>query len=160
MRNAENSNAPQASPSFYFSLLEFLLSSKQHIASIGDAHDLTTIQTITLLLIDPQHPRPMKNFCGLFRCDASNVTGIIDGLEQKGLVSRQNDPADRRVKVVCLEQRGTDLQLAIIDQLAGSNEVIFGGLSDDETKQFIHIVRKLAAHQNANRAAGVCDWRT
>jgi DNA-binding MarR family transcriptional regulator len=141
----QNVSSPQVSTSFYVALLEFLLSAKQHVAAIGESHGLTSVQTITLLLIDPNQPRPMKNFCGLFHCDASNVTGIIDGLEQKGLVSRQNDPSDRRIKVVCLEAAGTSLQQTILAQIAHSNGFLFDPLSSSEAEQFVHIVRKLAA---------------
>lgn len=136
---------PSVSTSFYISLIEFLLSAKQHVAALGERHGLTGIQTITLLLIDPNHPRPMKNFCGLFHCDASNVTGIIDGLEQKGLVSRQNDPSDRRIKVVCLEPEGEKLQQTVTAELAADNAFLFAGLSSSEAEQFVTIVHKLAA---------------
>lgn len=130
---------------FYLSLLEFLLTAKQHIIAIGAEFGLTNIQAITLLLLDDAQPRPMKNFCMLYRCDASNVTGIIDGLEKKGLVSRQNDPADRRIKVIQLETPGKKLQQAILERLSADNGFLFDPLSEVETQQFVQIVEKLAA---------------
>jgi len=128
---------------FYLSLLEFLLNSKQQIMAIGAELDLTSMQAITLLLIDDR-PRPMKNFCVLFHCDASNVTGIIDGLEKKGLVSRQSDPKDRRIKAIQLEPAGKRLQQTIIERLDMANDSMLGKLSVDEQRQFINIVEKLA----------------
>ena len=129
---------------FYLSLLEFLLTSKQHIVAIGDEFGLTSIQAITLLLVDEHQPRPMKNFCMLYHCDASNITGIVDGLEKKGLVSRQNDPNDRRVKVICLEPAGKKLQQIIIERLDDVNGFLFDPLNDTEKRQFAHIVEKIA----------------
>jgi len=129
---------------FYLSLLEFLLTSKQHIVAIGDEFGLTSIQAITLLLVDEHQPRPMKNFCMLYHCDASNITGIVDGLEKKGLVSRQNDPNDRRVKVICLEPAGKKLQQTIIERLDDVNGFLFDPLNDTEKRQFAHIVEKIA----------------
>lgn len=136
-------------PNFYLSLLEFLLSAKQHIIAIGSEFGLTNIQAITLLLIDNTNPRPMKNFCLLYHCDASNITGIVDGLEKKGLVSRRNDPNDRRIKVIQLELAGRKLQQAIIQRLSANNSFLLDPLSDDEKQQFVHIVEKLAAINSA-----------
>jgi len=132
---------------FYLSLLEFLMTSKQHIMAIGAEFGLTSIQAITLLLIDEHRPRPMKSFCQLYHCDASNITGIVDGLEKKGLVSRQNDPDDRRIKIICLEAAGKQLQQSIITRLDEVNGFLFNPLDETEKQQFIHIVEKIAATQ-------------
>lgn len=131
-------------PSFYLALLEFLMNAKQRIVAIGAEFGLTSIQAITLLLIDKQHPRPMKSFCTLYHCDASNITGIVDGLEQKGLVSRQNDPNDRRIKIIHLEPKGQALQKTILERLDDESGLQFAVLNDTEHKQFMHIVEKIA----------------
>jgi DNA-binding MarR family transcriptional regulator len=136
---------PRISYTFYLALLEFLMAAKQHIIAIGAEFDLTSIQAMTLLLLDEQRPRPMKSFCLLYHCDASNVTGIVDGLEKKGLVSRQNDPNDRRIKVIQLEAAGKRLQQDIIQRLSTDNGFLFDPLTADETQQFIRIVEKIAA---------------
>jgi len=132
---------------FYLSLLEFLMTSKQHIMAIGAEFGLTSIQAVTLLLVDENRPRPMKNFCMLYHCDASNITGIVDGLEKKGLVSRQNDPNDRRIKIICLEPAGKRLQQTIIERLEAVNGFMFDPLNETEKQQFVQIVEKIAATQ-------------
>jgi DNA-binding MarR family transcriptional regulator len=132
---------------FYLALLEFLLNSKQRIMAIGDEFGLTSTQAITLLLVNEGQPRPMKNFCTLFHCDASNVTGLVDGLEKKGLVSRQSDTHDRRIKVIQLEPAGKRMQQAIIERLETSNDFMLQNLSEDEQQQFVTIVEKLAARE-------------
>ena len=42
----------------------------------------------------------MRHLASLLKCDPSNVTFLVDRLEERGLVERQTDPADRRVKLV------------------------------------------------------------
>jgi DNA-binding MarR family transcriptional regulator len=49
---------------------------------------------------------PMRAIADSLSCEPSNVTGIVDGLERRGLVVRQADPADRRVKQVVLTADG------------------------------------------------------
>jgi len=129
---------------FYLSFLECLLSGKQHVIAIGDEFGLTGIQAITLLLVNEHEPRPMKSFCQLFHCDASNVTGIVDGLEQKGLVERQSDPRDRRVKTISLLPAGKKMQQQIIDRLQADRNYMFDPLTDTEAQQLIRIIDKIA----------------
>jgi DNA-binding MarR family transcriptional regulator len=133
------------SDSFYLSLIEFLMTAKHHVITIGADFGLTSIQAITLLLVDEYRPRPMKNFCLLFHCDASNITGIVDGLESKGLVSRQNDPTDRRIKTIRLEPAGKAMRRDIIERLEGMDGPLFAALNNEEKKQFAGLVAKIAA---------------
>jgi DNA-binding MarR family transcriptional regulator len=120
------------------------MAAKQHVISIGNEFGLTSIQAVTLLLLDEKQPRPMKSLCMLYHCDASNVTGIIDGLEKRRLVSRQNDPHDRRIKVIQLEPEGRQLQQLIIERLDADKGFMFDPLTTNEKKQFSHIVEKIA----------------
>ncbi|HSX30364.1 MAG TPA: MarR family transcriptional regulator [Candidatus Saccharimonadales bacterium] len=131
------------STKFYLSLVEFLMSAKQHLVAIGAESGLSSIQAVTLLLLDEHTPRPMKNLGQLFHCDASNITGIIDGLEQKGLVARQNDPSDRRIKTICICPAGKKLQQHILNQLAQGSGFLFDPLTPTEAEQFVRIVEKL-----------------
>lgn len=129
---------------FYLSLLEFLLNSKHHIMALSTNYGLTPMQAMTLLLTRTDEPRPMNSFCRMFNCDASNVTGIIDGLEEKGLVSRQENPADRRVKQIQLEPAGQKLQAELVRELSRDDQFLLAPLSHQEIQQFVHIIQKLA----------------
>ena len=44
----------------------------------------------------------MSSLAELLVCDASNITGIADRLEARGLVERRSVGADRRVKTLAL----------------------------------------------------------
>src|SRR5690348_953923 len=41
---------------------------------------------------------PMSETAGRLRCDPSNITGIVDRLESRGLIRRESGTTDRRVK--------------------------------------------------------------
>jgi DNA-binding MarR family transcriptional regulator len=51
-------------------------------------------------------PRTMSEIANFLRCDNSNVTGIVDGLEARGLAERTASPGDRRVKLIALTVEG------------------------------------------------------
>jgi DNA-binding MarR family transcriptional regulator len=143
------STKPATSQGFYLALVEFLLQAKHQVIAISGEFGLTSMQALTLLMTDNKRPKSMNSFCKMYDCDASNITGIIDGLEQKGLVSRREHPSDRRVKIVYLEEDGATLQQTIIKRLAEDSGFLFKGLDDSEAHQLITIMTKLARSQPA-----------
>ncbi|MFB4315737.1 MarR family winged helix-turn-helix transcriptional regulator [Actinomadura sp. 21ATH] len=66
--------------------------------------DLPPAQAQALMHL--RSPAPMRELADIMACDASNVTGIVDGLERRGLVQRRPDPRDRRVKNLVLTEEG------------------------------------------------------
>src|SRR5437773_9802158 len=64
----------------------------------------------TLAIIRPDEPRPMGAIAEIMRCDASQVTWLVDRLEERGLVERQTLPSDRRVKSIALTPRGVEVR--------------------------------------------------
>jgi DNA-binding MarR family transcriptional regulator len=72
------------------------------------ALDLTPPQGIALRLL-ADTPAPMRMIADALGCDASNMTGIADRLEERGLVERRIDRADRRVKLLSLTDAGREL---------------------------------------------------
>ncbi|SNR98721.1 MarR family winged helix-turn-helix transcriptional regulator [Actinomadura mexicana] len=59
-----------------------------------------------LVLTNLSGPAPMRRLADWLSCEPSNVTGIVDGLERRGLVIRRPTPGDRRVKHVVLTEAG------------------------------------------------------
>jgi DNA-binding MarR family transcriptional regulator len=60
----------------------------------------------------------MRRVACALHCDNSNVTGIVDRLEDRGLVERRVDPADRRIKRLVLTAPGSELRRALRERLA------------------------------------------
>jgi DNA-binding MarR family transcriptional regulator len=59
------------------------------------------------LLCFAQHLRPsFGELATLLHCDKTNITGLVDRLQRRGLVTRQPDPDDRRVTRVHLTSQG------------------------------------------------------
>lgn len=129
---------------FYLYFVEFLVKVKQQIVSMSADYGLSSMQALTLLLTSEDNPRPMRGFCDLFGCDPSNITGIIDGLEQRKLVSRQEHPKDRRIKMIKLEPRGAKLKAELIERLSESSQHLFGHLGEHEAEHLTHLFEKLA----------------
>lgn len=80
----------------------------------------------------------------------SNLTGIVDRLEEKKLVVRQRDSTDRRVVRVVLTDKGTKLYKTTIPLFEKSVEKIFAGLGKPDQKELAAIFRKLNQDPTVN----------
>ena len=79
--------------------------------TIGEA-DLTPPQYFVLSLLWEKDGRPFKELAEASHCSPATMTGIIDTLEKKGLVTRDPNPADRRSLLARLTEQGLALQRA------------------------------------------------
>ena len=79
---------------------------------------LSFAQAHALRLLDPEEPMPMSALAERLFCDASNVTGIADRLEARGLVRRQSAEGDRRVKALTLTPDGVALRDRVLEVMS------------------------------------------
>ncbi|WP_405847628.1 MarR family transcriptional regulator [Streptomyces niveus] len=84
-------------------------------------HSLTGAQARVLGLLSIQ-PMPMRRIAQKLKCEPSNVTGIVDRLESRGLVERRPDPADRRVKLAAPTEQGRSTARQLRDGLNFARE--------------------------------------
>jgi DNA-binding MarR family transcriptional regulator len=77
--------------------------------------DLHPAQAGALLNLDS--PLPMHALATVLVCDNSNVTGLVDRLEARGLVARRLSDEDRRVKHVVLTPAGRRLRARLLDRV-------------------------------------------
>ena len=70
-----------------------------------------------LAIVQPDEPRPMGVIAEIMRCDASQVTWLVDRLEERGLVERRSMPTDRRVRTIALTPRGVEVRRRVLDKL-------------------------------------------
>ena len=88
------------------------------------SENLTASQGKTLNVLR-RGPASMSTLATTLTCDASNMTGIVDRLEKRGLVRREPSPSDRRVKNVLLTEEGEQ----VIDVIRGKMNKTLAGLS-------------------------------
>jgi DNA-binding MarR family transcriptional regulator len=104
--------------------------------------ELSPPQAKALHYVAEAGPVPMRDLACRLRCDASNVTGIVDRLEQRGLVERQSAPADRRVRSLVATPRGAEVARAVWTQVRTASLGV-GGLSSTERDQLVNLLRRL-----------------
>ena len=99
-------------------VLRLFGSNKPRMAAIGREFDLAPMQMNALRLQDPERPVPMSELAGHLACDPSNVTGIVDRLEARGLIERREAERDRRMKMLALTGEGVGVREEIMRRVA------------------------------------------
>ena len=121
-------------------LLEILLAERVRVPAIAAELELSPMQCHVLRLVEPGKPVPMRHLAERLACDASNVTGIVDRLESRGLLQRRGTAHDRRMRVLAVTRRGAAVRARILARLAEPPEPI-ARLAPAEQRRLCTILR-------------------
>ena len=97
-------------------------------------------------LVTLQAPAPMRELATRMACDPSNVTGLVDGLERRGLVARHPHPDDRRVKQLVFTDEGEQLRRTLRDRLY-AHSLGINDLSEQDQRQLRDLLARALRHE-------------
>jgi MarR family transcriptional regulator, organic hydroperoxide resistance regulator len=101
-----------------WSLMHWMMvTNKQRLVTMAQEFELAPQQMIALRMLGAG-PRKMSDLAHALFCDNSNVTGIVDRLEKRGLVRREAAEGDRRVKLLVLTDEGERMRVEITKRMA------------------------------------------
>ena len=100
-----------------WTLLFELLRARPVLDAVSDEFGLSASQVSLLHALEPTSATAMASLARTLSCHDSNVTGLVDKLEKRGLVERRGDPTDRRVKLIALTAEGLGLRAQILARL-------------------------------------------
>ncbi len=86
----------------------------------------------------------MRELAEQWGCDASYITALVDGLEQRGMAERRPSPVDRRVKAVALTAAGAAAKAEVLDRMWEPPKA-FDVLSAAEHRQLRDLLAKVAS---------------
>ncbi len=127
-------------------LQQVMVGQRARMFAVASEFELAPAQVMALGRLEPGRPCAMSELAGALRCDNSNVTGIVDRLEARGLVERQADPADRRVKRLVLTDAGRRLWQAHHDRVYADVPTM-GMLSGEERRMLYGLLRRMVGGQ-------------
>jgi DNA-binding MarR family transcriptional regulator len=93
---------------------------------------LSLVHLHVLAVLDEEGPIPMRALAESLDVSQASATGIVDRMEQRGLVERRREDEDRRVIRVASTAAGRDLLAGIAAQRRGHFAAVLEELTDDE----------------------------
>jgi DNA-binding MarR family transcriptional regulator len=119
---------------------------RHHASELAAEFELSFLQSRVLWRLEqPLATGAVAEQLGL---DPSNITGVVDRLEARGLIERQPHPDDRRIKLLALTRAGRAIRADLNERLF-TTVTLFEGLSDAEQQQLAALLTKILDHAEA-----------
>jgi DNA-binding MarR family transcriptional regulator len=99
-------------------LRDLLFAERRRFFAAAAEFELHPAQAGALMHLDQESGLPMGEIAAHLACDNSNVTGIVDRLEVRGLVTRRASERDRRVKYIVPTPLGLEVRDAMRKRMA------------------------------------------
>jgi DNA-binding MarR family transcriptional regulator len=107
-------------------LWKIMQANKRRVMELARELDFSPVQLHSLRLLEPDAETPMRALAQQLFCDPSNVTGIVDRLEARGLIERVGSDRDRRVRIIRLTPEGKRVRAGVVERMSSPPPEISG----------------------------------
>lgn len=111
-------------------------------ADVAREHGLTP-QQVHLLCVVADHPVGMKEITATLDLEKSSLTGLVDRVERRGLISRAHDDRDRRACRVAVTAEGARVAKTCHREVVDRLEAFAEALPADDKQRFAALVAHL-----------------
>ena len=105
--------------------------------------DLSPHQARALRTVCTQEEARLSEVAGKLRIAPRSATEVVDSLEERGLVERRRDPADRRAVLVVATEGGREMCRVTDHARHAAAAELFGRLTEPEREQLATLLRRL-----------------
>lgn len=103
------------------------------------------VRSYAVLAVVAENARPsQRDLSEFLRLDPSQVVALVDDLQSRGLVAREQDPRDRRARVIVVTDAGRALFARARRAAAQAEQRRYAGLADDERTQLSDMLHRIA----------------
>ena len=99
-------------------------------------------------ILSEQGPQSQQGLGEVLSLDPSNVVGLLNDLEERGLITRQRDPSDRRRHIVELSATGEEALSAAYVRLRLVEDGLLAALSVEERATLYHLLVRAAGTES------------
>jgi MarR family transcriptional regulator, temperature-dependent positive regulator of motility len=110
--------------------------------------DLTPVQFAALDAIHAHPTTDQARVAELISYDRATIGGVIERLEQKGLIRRVVSERDRRARELSLTAKGRRVYSALLPIVQGLQDEILQPLNGAHQAQFLNLARQLVRQQH------------
>jgi MarR family transcriptional regulator, lower aerobic nicotinate degradation pathway regulator len=141
------STSPTTHPAQSLALLAHLARVGQREAESSLPADLRTAHLMLLTLLRDHGATTQTGLAEALRLDPSNLVGLLNDLERRGMIARRHHPDDRRRHIVTIADDGiTELQNTE-QSLAAAEDRLLGALDPDERATLHCLLMRAAGGQ-------------
>lgn len=131
----------------YWQLFRVAVAAKHNLMDIAESYGLTVMQMYTLCLLETDTSIPMNSLSSTLACDASNVTGIVDRLLQHDYIKREENPKDRREKMITLSPKGAKICEKISESFISGQPQALQALSKEDKDTLLSLLSKVISSE-------------
>jgi DNA-binding MarR family transcriptional regulator len=139
-----------SSTPFLLKRLGFVVKERAHAAL--DETGLQGPHHAVLSLLDESTRETQRTIADALGYDRSQLVGLLDELEDQGLVERRRDPNDRRCHVVSMTPAGKDALVQLRMILERVEEDLLAPLDSKQRETLHELLLELAGHEDARFA--------
>jgi DNA-binding MarR family transcriptional regulator len=107
------------------------------------AHDISMWGYVVLTALAEQPVRTQAALAQAIGADKSRIIGVLDDLQQRELIKRQPDAADRRVHLLSLTPAGDRLRRSVEAAIRASEEKVLATLPPGDREAFLRSLKSL-----------------
>lgn len=124
------------------------------MAEVEEAgYDLTPVQYAALVAISANPGIDQATLAGLIAYDRTTITGVVDRLAQKALVSRDASSRDRRARELKITEAGEQTLRRVTPVVEQVQRIMLRGLTENESSELVRLLQKaIAAGNELSRA--------
>jgi DNA-binding MarR family transcriptional regulator len=108
------------------------------------AHDISMRGYIVLTTLAERPVRTQAALAQAINADKSRIIGVLDDLQQRGLIKRQPDAADRRVHLLSLTPPGDRLRRSVQAAIRAGEKEVLGILPPGDREVFLRSLKTLS----------------
>src|ERR1700689_94535 len=138
-------------------LLDHLARAGRRAAEASKPGGLRPRHLRALGILSEQGPQSQQGLGEVLSLDPSNVVGLLNELEERGLIPRQRDPTDRRRHIVELSATGADELTQTYAQLGLVEDELFKTLTCEQRSTLHELLASAVAGLSPSRQAPGSD---
>ena len=112
-------------------------------------YDLTPVQYAALAAVGANPGVDQVTLAGLIAFDRTTITGVVDRLVTKGLITRRESRRDRRARELTITAAGQRTLRGISPAVEAAQRTMLRGLSGREANELLRLLQKAIAAGNA-----------
>jgi DNA-binding MarR family transcriptional regulator len=113
-------------------------------APILDRHQISMWAYIVLSALRDRPTRTQAALAAAINADKTRLIPVLDDLQRRGLIEREPDPADRRVRLLSLTPAGRRLHAAVRADIRTAEEALLAEAAEHDRPGFLAALETLS----------------